>query len=122
MWSPLPDPHDDGAPPSPLAGDLDALLAHLGAPPVEAVRALQEGWSDLVGPEVAEHVRVAGIDRGTLLLEVDAPAWATRMRFGARELLGRIGSRIGSEVATRVEVQVRPRRSPRNGPVTSPGS
>jgi predicted nucleic acid-binding Zn ribbon protein len=116
MWSPLPDPHGDGAPPSPLAGDLDALLAHLGAPPVEAVRALQESWSELVGADVAAHVRVAGIDRGTLLLEVDAPPWATRMRFGARELLGRVGALVGAEVATRVEVQVRPRRSRRNGP------
>lgn len=122
MWSPLPDPDADGPAPVPLSSELDALMMHLGAPPVDAVRALNERWTEVVGADVADHVRLAGIDHGTVLLEVDAPAWATRMRFGTGALLTAIEHQIGLDVASRVEVQVRPRHSRSGRPGTPPRS
>lgn len=118
MWSPLPNPHEDGAPPAPLSRDLDALMAHLGAPPVDAVRALGERWETIVGSDAAPHVRLGGVDHGTVVVEVDAPAWATRLRFGSRDLIAAIEREVGPEVVSRVEVQVRPPRRSRTGPQT----
>lgn len=83
---------------------------------MDALRTLGERWPTIVGVDAAPHVRLGGVDHGTVVVEVDAPAWATRLRFGARELLAAIEREIGPDVVVRVEVQVRPPRRPRTVP------
>jgi len=97
--------------PMPLSAALDGVLRSLrgGAGRAE-VGGVFGRWDDAVGPTVAAHVRPVRLDAGTLLVEVDDPAWATQLRFLDEELRRRLAEVSGVHVE-RLEVRVaRPRR------------
>jgi hypothetical protein len=76
-WSPLPTADGDGGRgPAPVSGLLDAVLAGLGAPGVDVVVTVHQRWAEIVGEEVADHVRPLGIEAGRLKVAADGPAWA----------------------------------------------
>ena len=90
---------------------LDGLLRSLrgGAGRAE-VGGVFGRWDDAVGPAVAANVRPVRLEQGTLLVEVDDPAWATQVRFLADDLRRRLREVSGVDVE-RLEVRVgRPRR------------
>ncbi len=64
-------------------------------------------WDDLVGDEVAAHARPVSLDAGCLLVAVDAPVWATKVRYGQSSLLRRCAESLGEGVVTRLEVTVK---------------
>lgn len=106
-WSPLPTADGDGGPgPAPLSGLLDAVLAGLGAPSVDVVVLVHERWADLVGPEVAGHVRPVAIEAGRLKVVADGPAWASHLRWSEAEVLGRLTDLLGPDQVTGLSVRV----------------
>lgn len=65
---------------------------------------LNEHLSRLLPSQLAPHCTAAGVERGTLLLLTDSPAWATRLRLQAPDLIRALQDfQIKS-----VEVQVKP--------------
>jgi predicted nucleic acid-binding Zn ribbon protein len=93
--------------PQPIAGALDRVLKGLGTPGVAAIKTVFSHWDELVGAEVAAHVRPVSLDRGCLLVAVDAPGWATRFRYGQATLLAHFAGELGEGVVTRIDVRVR---------------
>jgi predicted nucleic acid-binding Zn ribbon protein len=65
-------------------------------------------WEEVVGPGAAAHCRPLSLVRGTLVVAVDEPGWATELRYGSAILLARLAEVVGDGVARRVEVRVRP--------------
>ncbi|HUZ11184.1 MAG TPA: DUF721 domain-containing protein [Acidimicrobiales bacterium] len=63
-------------------------------------------WPEIAGPALAEHVRPVRLVDGVLVVAVDHPAWATRVRASGATLLGRVGELAG-ETPTRLDVIVR---------------
>ena len=53
-------------------------------------------WEEAVGAAIAANVRPVRLEDGTLLVEVDDPAWATQVRFLADDLRSRLGTSPGS--------------------------
>ncbi len=53
------------------------------------LRELDNYLHEFLDPEVAEHCRVANLDKGQLTIETDSAAWATHLRFQRMELLNR---------------------------------
>ena len=97
--------------PVPLNDALDSVVRALrgGAGRAE-VGGVFGRWDEAVGPAMAANVRPVRLERGTLLVEVSEPAWATQVRLLADELRGRLASVTGVQV-DRVEVRVgRPKR------------
>ena len=67
-------------------------------------------WEEAVGPAIAANVRPVRLEQGTLLVEVDDPAWATQVRFLADDVRTRLRD-VAGVVVERLEVRVgRPRR------------
>ena len=93
--------------PQPIAGALDRVLKGLGTPGTAAIKTVFSHWGELVGNEVASHVRPVSLDRGCLLVAVDAPGWATRFRYGQATLLAHLAEELGEGVVTRIDVRVR---------------
>ena len=93
--------------PQPIAGALDRVLEGLGTPGAAAIKTVFSHWGELVGAEVAEHVKPVSLDRGCLLVAVDVPGWATRFRYGQAALLAHLAEELGEGVVTRVDVRVR---------------
>ncbi len=97
--------------PVPLTDALDGVVRALrgGAGRAE-VGGVFGRWDEVVGPAMAANVRPIRLERGTLLVEVSEPAWATQVRLLSDELRGRLASVAGVQV-DRVEVRVgRPKR------------
>ncbi len=63
-------------------------------------------WSEIVGEGMAEHVRPIRLDKDSLVVSVDHPAWATQVRRMGDVLLDRVVEETGEARPGRVEVRV----------------
>jgi predicted nucleic acid-binding Zn ribbon protein len=95
-----------GDDPVPLGDALDAVVRSLrgGAGRAE-VRGVFGQWDEAVGEAIAAHVRPVRLERGTLLVEVDDPTWATQVRVLGDDLRARLQTVAGVTVE-RIEVRV----------------
>ena len=95
--------------PQPLSHGIDRLLSSLRGGSRQTTVTVFSRWEELVGQPVATHVRPVKIDLGTLVVEVDDPAWATQMKFLESDLLARLNTGATQRVE-RLEIKVRRRR------------
>lgn len=106
-WSPLPTPDGPEARgPAPLAGGLDAVLAGLGGPTVQAIVVVHERWPEVVGPEVAPHAKPLGITGGRLQIGVDSPGWASHLRWSEADIVARLTALLGPDQVTSVAIRL----------------
>lgn len=99
-----------GDDPVPLTESLDGVLRSLrgGASRTE-VGGVFGRWEEAVGAAVAANVRPVRLEHGTLLVEVQDPAWATEVRLLTDQLRARLLEVTGVTVE-RVDVRVGSRR------------
>ena len=90
-------------------GDAAALVGNeLGlAEPLSFTR-LIDAWSDIVGDAIAQHSRPRGVRNGVLEIVVDAPAWATQLRYLEADLVERASQLVGPGVVSAVRISVDP--------------
>jgi predicted nucleic acid-binding Zn ribbon protein len=91
--------------PIPLSTSLDAVVKSLRGPSRAAVGGVFGRWNEAVGEQIAAHVQPVKLDGGTLVVEVDDPAWATQVKFLASTIIERLRAVAGVAVI-RVEVRV----------------
>ncbi len=111
--------------PRPLGESLDDVVAGLAppaprgsgpagattgaAPSAAALGTVFSRWEELVGSSVARHTKPLRLGGGTLVVEVDQPAWATQLRVLAPGILARLAERTGESIE-RLDVVVGIRR------------
>jgi predicted nucleic acid-binding Zn ribbon protein len=95
--------------PVPITSALDEVVRSLRGPDRRQVGGLFGRWDEVVGAQVAAHVRPLKLDGTTLVVEVDEPAWATQIQFLSGTVRERLASVVGVQV-DRVEVRVVRRR------------
>ena len=100
--------------PRPISETLDRMLRGLGNPGIAAARTVFSEWETLVGTDTAAHAKPVSLDGQCLLVVVDEPGWATRVRFEQAGLLQRFAADLGEGVVTRIDVRVRPSSDPEN--------
>jgi predicted nucleic acid-binding Zn ribbon protein len=91
--------------PVPLSESLDAVMRSLRGTDRRQIGGLFGRWDEVVGPQVANHVRPVRLDDGVLLVEVDDPAWATQVTLMSTRIRERLGDEVGVRIE-RVEVRV----------------
>jgi len=108
-----------GEPGEPVSiGDAAALVGdELGLAEPRSFARLVDGWNDVVGDAIAHHSRPRGVRNGTLEIIVDAPAWATHLRYLEADLVERASRLVGPGVVSGVRVSVDP-----GPPETAPDS
>ncbi len=94
--------------PIPLADALAALGRDLGVPEPDVVARVVALWQDTVGAVVAAHAQVRSVRDGVCTVTVDAPAWATQLRYLEQGVVDRISATLGAGVVTSVRVVVTP--------------
>ena len=103
----MPPPADRGdTGPRSLDASLDAVSRRLGMRDSRGLGRLFAHWPEIVGDGMAEHVRPIRLDRESLVVSVDHPAWATQVRRMGDLLLDRVAEETGSARPLRVEVRV----------------
>lgn len=94
-------------PPRPLGESLAEVAADLNLDQPEVIAGVLNGWPGIVGEPVAAHTRPRTLRQGILTIEVDAPEWATQLRYLETELLRRIGRKVRPGVVTGLRLVVR---------------
>jgi predicted nucleic acid-binding Zn ribbon protein len=103
--------------PQSLSVAVGGMLSARGWRPRVAVAGVFGRWAEIVGAQVAAHVRPQTFDDGELVVVADSPAWATQMRLLAPQVLSRLSTELGAGTVTRVRVRTpgsgrRPGRAP----------
>jgi predicted nucleic acid-binding Zn ribbon protein len=92
--------------PMPLRDAIAAVTQRLGLPAPDAVATLDARWDEIAGPAVAQHARVRSVRDGVCTIAVDGPGWATRLRYGASDLVERANACCGAGTVTAIRVVV----------------
>jgi predicted nucleic acid-binding Zn ribbon protein len=100
-WSRRPD-----SGPQHVAQSMAKLLGRLGASPsTQTMELVFTRWEEVVGPEFAEHLHPLRVQGAVLVIAVDHPAWATRTRMEAAQILAQVRA-LGDTSIERLEVVV----------------
>jgi predicted nucleic acid-binding Zn ribbon protein len=94
-----------GPDPIPISSALDGVVRSLRGPSRAAVGGLFGRWDEAVGEQVAQHVTPRKLDEGTLVVEVDDPAWAIQVKFLTPMITERLIAVAGVKI-DRIEVRV----------------
>ncbi len=105
-WRPLPEA--DPPPPEPLRRLVDRVLRGLGSPASGTLDLVFSQWEEVVGPGLAAHARPVAVRDGCLVVVVDDPAWAARLRWSTADVLQAAERVAGARVVRSVELRVRP--------------
>jgi len=100
-------------------GDAAALVGdELGLAEPRSFTRLVDSWNDVVGDAIAQHSRPRGVRNGVLEVAVDAPAWATPLRYLEADLVDRASRLLGPGVvsAVRISVDLGPAETPSETP------
>ena len=92
--------------PVPLRDALTALGRDLGVPEPDVLARVVALWRDVVGSVVAEHAHVRSVRDGVCSVAVDAPVWATQLRYLEQGVIERANAVLGAGVVTAVKVVV----------------
>lgn len=114
-------PSGDERDPLPLGSAVDRLVGEHGWSQELAVHGAVARWEQVVGPEVAAHVRPERYSTCELTVRADSTAWATQVRLLAPNLVRRLNEEIGDGTVTRVTVLGPNAPTWRKGPRTVPG-
>ena len=90
-----------------LGEALSELSADLRLDSPADVAAVMAAWPAAVGEAVAAHVRPRRLHDGELLVEVDAPVWATQLRYLEEDVLRRLGRKVRPGVVKSIRPVVR---------------
>jgi predicted nucleic acid-binding Zn ribbon protein len=92
--------------PIPLRDALDSLGRDLGVPAPDVLTRVVALWRDVVGSVVAEHAQLRSVREGVCIVTVDAPVWATQLRYLEQGVIERANAVLGPGVVTSVKVVV----------------
>ena len=94
----------DARDPALLGAQLERLLVDRGWSADVTVGSVMGRWSEIVGADLAAHVRPVTFEGSVLSVQADSTAWATQIRLLTSSLLGRIDAVVGAGVVTELVV------------------
>jgi predicted nucleic acid-binding Zn ribbon protein len=97
--------HPDDRDPQLLDTTLGRLVSQHGWELELRMRGVFARWSELVGPEIADHCTPETFTTGRLVVRTDSTAWATQLRLLAPNVLRRLNEELGHGTVTAIDVQ-----------------
>lgn len=94
----------DGRDPALLGAQVERLLSDRGWTADVTVGSVMGRWAEIVGADIATHVRPVTFEGSVLSVQADSTAWATQIRLLTSSLLGRIEAVVGPGVVTELIV------------------
>lgn len=91
----------------PVSQVLPALLEKLGFDKRLSEAEVMRVWLNLVDPNIATHAKPAGLNKGTLFVNVDSSVWLDEIvRYRRREILQRLQHAFGKDVIARISFRL----------------
>lgn len=94
----------DGRDPQTVGAAVERLIRDQGWQDQSAVALLMTEWDQIVGVDVAEHVRPVSFEDGQLELRAESTAWATQVRLLLPQVHRAVDARVGEGVVTRIRI------------------
>ena len=91
--------------PQPLRAALGGLLRDQGWQAQAAVGSVFGRWPEIVGAEMAAHTRPDRLDGDELVVIADSTAWATQVRWLAKDLIRTLNAELGSGTVAVVKIR-----------------
>ena len=64
-------------------------------------------WNNLIDPEIVAHAQPAGLNKGTLFVNVDSSVWLSEIvRYRRKEILDRLQHSFGRELIKRISFRI----------------
>ncbi len=101
---PVGDRSGTGRDPKLLGDQLDQFVTERGWAVDVAVGAVIGRWSQIVGPEIAQHCAPVDFVDGVLTVRADSTAWATQLRLLSSSLLARLAQEVGEGTVAELRV------------------
>lgn len=79
------------------------VVRQLGVADAYWAQSLQKDWPELVGPDVAVHARPGRLEKQTLYIYVQHPAWLMELRHLEKHVLQRLQARYNADRIRRVK-------------------
>ena len=92
--------------PSAIGETLDHYLAYLGAPPIRTLSSLQESWTEIVGPALAEPTRPVELVDGVLIIGCDDATWASQVGWMEAQIIARFRSHFPDTEIRRIKARI----------------
>jgi predicted nucleic acid-binding Zn ribbon protein len=96
--------YSDARDPQPLSQALERLVVEQGWQDQSAVAVLMGEWDQIVGRDIADHVRPVAFTDGELSLEAESTAWATQVRLLLPQVHRAVDERVGKGVVTAIRI------------------
>lgn len=91
----------------PLRSSLDAVLAHLGRPTLQALEVVSTEWTTLVGGALSTRSHPVDLDDETLIVEVVDSVSARALTGMGHDLVRSVNLLVGEDVVGALRVRVR---------------
>ena len=88
--------------PESLAKVLSKVLADTGLSERLDERRVLSAWVEIVGEEIAEHVRTLDIVDGVLMIDADHGTWRQEVTLLAPEIINRLNDMFGRETVCEI--------------------
>ncbi len=90
-----------------LAQVMPTLLEKLGFDKRLSEAEVMRVWLNLVDPNIATHAKPAGLNKGTLFVNVDSSVWLDEIvRYRRKEILQRLQHAFGKDVIARISFRL----------------
>ena len=91
--------------PQPLGSAIAGLLRDQGWQAQAAVGSVFGRWPEIVGAEMAAHSKPDRLDGDELVVIADSTAWATQLRWLAKDLIRTLNAELGSGTVSKVKIR-----------------
>lgn len=91
--------------PQPLGTAIQGLLNDQGWQAAAAVGSVFGRWPEIVGAEMAAHTKPDRLDGDELVVIADSTAWATQVRWLAKDLIRTLNAELGSGTVAVVKIR-----------------
>lgn len=99
---PAPGPSRD---PEPIGQAMERLVDEQGWRDESSVAVLMSEWDQIVGADLAAHVRAVSFSDGELVLQAESTAWATQVRLLLPQVHRAVDDRVGAGVVRAIRVR-----------------
>lgn len=89
-----------------VSESLDAVVGHIAPQSAAEFGAVFGRWEEIVGAQLAAHVRPIRVTAEALVVAADHPAWATQVKALGSTVLDQVGA-VAGRSPERLEVVVR---------------
>jgi predicted nucleic acid-binding Zn ribbon protein len=91
--------------PQSLGSAIAGLLRDQGWQAQAAVGSVFGRWPEIVGAEMAAHTKPDRLDGDELVVIADSTAWATQLRWLAKDLIRALNAELGSGTVSKVKIR-----------------